>query len=72
MTVSPKAMNLDEDGNRVSDPVIYGSFLKTRFAGGKAGIHWTSEPSPEHILRAIEEQLRIALDCVRRQLASYT
>lgn len=67
MTVPPKALNFDEHGNRVEDPMVYGAFLKRRFAGGNKGIHWQSCPLPGFMLVGLEAQLETALAQVRAQ-----
>jgi len=66
---SLKALNFDDEGNRVAEPVQYGAFLKTQFVGGRAGIRWSSAPMPEHMLRGLLVQLETAAAQVRELLA---
>lgn len=70
MTVPLKAMNFDEDGNRVSEPVQYGTMVKVRYAGGDRGIHWDKAPMPLHMLVGLRQQLEDALNYVDAQLRS--
>ena len=60
--------NLDAQGQRVGEPVQYGTFLKIQTFGGRAGIRWTTYPMPEHMLRGLLAQLEQAIAHVKAQL----
>ena len=68
-TVKLVRLNFDENGNRVDEPVQYGTFLKLQQVGGRAGIRWTTLPMPEHMLRGLLVQLEGAVAYVRSQLS---
>jgi hypothetical protein len=64
-----KALNLDSEGKRVADPVVYGTVVKVCTApGGYGTLRWDSYPMPEHVLRGVRAQLLQALAYVDSQL----
>jgi hypothetical protein len=64
------ALNLDADGNRVSEPRRYGYFLKTRTMAGRARIEWRSGDMPLGMRRAVREQLVSALVALDANIAA--
>lgn len=72
MTVPLRALNFEEDGTRVAEPVVYGTFLKIRHAGGYKKLRWESAALPESMLHGLREQLVTALAVVDDQLGRVT
>lgn len=69
MTVPFSALNFEPDGQRVSEPVLYGTFVKTRYSGGGyKGLRWESGAMPLHMLAGLREQLVAALAVVDREM----
>lgn len=73
MSAPFRAFNFEADGSRVQEPVVYGTFVKTRFGGGgKQGLHWETIPMPEALLHGLRAQLVAALAFVDSQLGAST
>ena len=68
-TVRLHALNFDERGERVPEPVAYGTFLKTRAQNPINGLmEWSMQPLPPHMLVGLKAQLEAALAYVDGQL----
>ena len=67
-TVKLALLNFDEQGNRVAEPMQYGTYVKTKHINGPSSIRWITQPMPEHMLRGLLAQLEVALEYVRAQL----
>jgi hypothetical protein len=68
-TVRLQALNIDQGGRRVFEPVVYGTFLKTRAQNPVTGLmQWTMQPLPPYLLLGLKAQLEAALAYVNAQL----
>jgi hypothetical protein len=69
MSVPFRALNFDADGNRVPNPVQYGTFVKRRGQEPGTGyVKWSSETMPTSMLVGLRDQLRAALVHIEGQL----
>jgi hypothetical protein len=73
MTVPLAAMNFDEQGKRVLEPVQYATLVKLKdFAPISHKIQWSAAPMPAYMLVGLAVQLETALAHVRAQLQNST
>jgi hypothetical protein len=66
-------MNINNDGDRVANPVVYDAVVKLNYFGGApgriGGSVWETHPAPPRVLRAVHAQLQAALKFVETKLA---
>ena len=71
MTVPLRAMNFDEEGKRISDPKLYGFFVKTKtIVPGVRGLRWQTYDMPPRMLLGMRAQLTAALELLDRQVTA--
>lgn len=71
-TVPLGELNFDVHGNRVTEPKLYGAFLKTRTQNARGRMEWTAQDMPVHMLPGLIAQVAAALGYLQRLAGDFT